>query len=108
MTKLARSKLRIASGGCSRYDWRVMPELAQLDVFFGEVNQHRAIVYARLPRPDGAGSWSLAGTVRGPRCLHCQTLPATAKLVDQGQGPTVLAKGAITALPKTHVPISAR
>lgn len=70
--------------------------LAQVDVFYGELSGHRAYFYARLPRFDAAGEWSLAGTVRGPRCLHAQTLPAMARLVDLGPGPTHLARGTVT------------
>jgi hypothetical protein len=66
--------------------------LSHLDIFYGELTVHRALVYARLPRPEVEGAWSLAGTVRGPRCLHAQTLPATAKFVNQGPGPTLLAE----------------
>jgi Glycosyl hydrolases family 2 len=69
-----------------------MPALDQLDVFYGELTVNRACVYARLPRPDGGELWSLTGQVRGPRCLHAQTLPVSAKLVDQGPGPTLLAR----------------
>jgi len=69
-----------------------MPDFDQLDVFYGELTVHRAYVYARLPRPEGGEGWSLSGKLRGPRCLHAQTLPASAKLVDQGPGPTLLAR----------------
>jgi len=69
-----------------------MPALDQLDVFYGELTVNRACIYARLPRPDEGDGWSLAGQVRGPRCLHAQTLPVSAKLVDQGPGPTLLAR----------------
>ena len=67
-------------------------DLSQLDVFYGDLTVHRALVYARLPRPASEGAWSLAGTIRGPRCLHAQTLPATARLIDQGPGSTLLAQ----------------
>ena len=70
--------------------------LAQVEVFYGELSGHRADVYARLPRFDSASEWSLAGTVRGPRCLHAQTLPAMARLVDLGAGPTHLARATVT------------
>ncbi len=73
-----------------------MPDLTDLDVFYGELTVHRAVVYARLPRPVGGSErWSLAGTVRGPRCLHAQTLPSTARLVDRGPGTTLLAQAVL-------------
>ena len=67
-------------------------DVPALDVFYGELSVHRALVYARLPRPGDGDGWSLAGTIRGPRCLHAQTLPAAAKLVDQGPGASLLAQ----------------
>jgi hypothetical protein len=70
------------------------PDLLRLDLFYGELTVHRGLVYARLPRPAGDG-WSLAGTIRGPRCLYAQTLPAAARLVDQGPGPTLLAQAVL-------------
>ena len=69
--------------------------LEQLDVFYGDLTANRAYVYARLPRQaDGAGL-TLSGHVRGPRCLHAQTLPSVAPLVDLGPGPTLLARAAV-------------
>ena len=62
------------------------------DVFYGDLTVNRAYVYARLPRIESPGEWSLAGQVRGPRCLLAETLPVTAKLIDQGPGPTLLAR----------------
>jgi glycosyl hydrolase family 2 len=72
-----------------------MADLDELDVFYGELTVNRALVYARLPRPTEPGEWSLTGQVRGPRCLHAQTLPSTAPLVDQGLGPTLLARAIV-------------
>jgi hypothetical protein len=72
-----------------------MPDLDQLDVFYGELTVHRAYVYARLRRPEAGENWSLSGQVRGPRCLHARALPASAKLVDQGPGPTLLARAVL-------------
>lgn len=70
--------------------------MEELDVFFGELTQARASVYARLPRALADADLTLHGTVRGPRCLHAQTLPATFSLVDLGPGPTVLARAVVT------------
>ncbi len=70
-------------------------DLPQLDVFFGDLTVNRAQVYARLPLVDDAGAWSLAGQVRGPRCLLAETLPLSVPLVDQGSGPTLLARALI-------------
>lgn len=67
-----------------------------LDVFFGELTPARASIYARLPRGAGQEDLVLRGSVRGPRCLHAQTLPATFSLVDLGPGPTVLARAVVT------------
>jgi len=70
-------------------------DVPALDVFYGELTVHRALVYARLPRPSEGDGWSLAGTIRGPRCLHAQTLPAAGKFVDQGSGPSLLAQAVL-------------
>src|SRR5205807_8137915 len=37
----------------------------------------------------------LSGHVRGPRCLHAETLPLSAPLIDMGSGPTLLARAVI-------------
>src|SRR3954466_14150724 len=71
-------------------------ELPALDVFFGELTAHRAVVYARLARPADDRELTLAGQVRGPRCLHAQTLPASSTLVDLGPGPTLLTRAIVT------------
>jgi hypothetical protein len=74
-----------------------MPDLApldQLDVFYGELTVNRALVYARLPRPEGEG-WSLSGQIRGPRCLHAQTLPVSERYVDQGSGLTLVSRALV-------------
>jgi hypothetical protein len=71
-------------------------DLPQLDVFFGDLTVNRAYVYARLPLVDDAGEWSLAGQVRGPRCLLAETLPLSVPLVDQGSGPTLLGRALIS------------
>jgi hypothetical protein len=67
-----------------------------LEVFYGELTPIRAVVYARLPRPSGESNLTLTGTIRGPRCLHAQTLPATWQLADLGPGPTLLARALVT------------
>jgi len=71
-------------------------DLPQLGVFYGDLTVNRAFVYARLPVPTEQGSWSLVGQVRGPRCLHAQTLPVSSPLVDLGPGPTLLARATLT------------
>lgn len=70
-------------------------DLSELDVFYGDLTVARATVYARLPRPAADEGLSLAGHVRGPRCLHAETLPLTSPLVDLGPGPTLLAQALI-------------
>jgi hypothetical protein len=70
-------------------------DLPDLDVFYGELTTARALIYARLPRPADDTGLSLSGQVRGPRCLHAQTLPLTVPLIDLGSGPTLLARAVI-------------
>jgi hypothetical protein len=70
-------------------------DLSQLDIFYGDLTANRAYVYARLPRPADDAGLTLTGFVRGPRCLHAETLPLTAKLVDLGPGPTLLARALV-------------
>ncbi len=72
-----------------------MKDLTPLDVFYGDLTANRAYVYARLPRPADDAGLSLGGFVRGPRCLQAETLPLTAKLVDLGPGPTLLARALV-------------
>jgi hypothetical protein len=69
--------------------------LQELDVFYGDLTANRAYVYARLPRQPEAGEWSLSGVVRGPRCLHAQTLPTVSRLIDLGPGATLLARATV-------------
>jgi hypothetical protein len=71
-------------------------ELSDLDVFYGNLTANQAYVYARLPWPSDDQGLTLTGTVRGPRCLHAETLPAQATLLDLGPGPTLLARAVIT------------
>jgi hypothetical protein len=70
-------------------------DLAQLDVFYGDLTVARAYIYARLPRLADDAGLSLAGQVRGPRCLHAQTLPLSSPLVDLGPGPTLLSQALV-------------
>jgi hypothetical protein len=70
-------------------------DLAELDIFYGELSVNRALIYARLPQPLDDAGLSLVGQVRGPRCLHAETLPMTASLVDLGPGPTLLARAVL-------------
>jgi hypothetical protein len=69
--------------------------LDSLDVFYGDLTVAQGYIYARLPRPTDDVGLSLAGTVRGPRCLHSQTLPLSSPLVDLGPGPTLLARAVV-------------
>jgi hypothetical protein len=70
-------------------------DLADLDVFYGDLTAARAYVYARLPRPADDAGLTLAGQVCGPRCKLAQTLPVTSPLVDLGPGPTLLARALV-------------
>ena len=69
--------------------------LSHLDVFYGDLTVARGYVYARLPHFADSDGLTIGGTVRGPRCLHAETLPTTVRLVDQGPGPTLLARALI-------------
>jgi hypothetical protein len=75
--------------------WPMTDDPPDLDIFYGELTATRALIYARLPRPADDTGLSLSGQVRGPRCLHAQTLPLTAPLIDLGAGPTLLARAVI-------------
>jgi hypothetical protein len=66
--------------------------LASLDVFWTELSPNRAVVYARLTDVDYHPGWRLSGTIRGPRSVRHQTLPATIPFKDLGAGPTHLAR----------------
>src|SRR5689334_19006876 len=70
-------------------------DLTNLDVFYGDLTVAQGYVYARLPRPLDDAGLSLAGYVRGPRCLLAETLPVSTSLVDLGAGPTLLARALI-------------
>jgi hypothetical protein len=70
-------------------------DLSELDVFYGDLSSARAYVYARLPRSADDAGLTLSGHVRGPRCLHAQTLPAIFPLMDLGPGPTLLARAVV-------------
>lgn len=70
--------------------------LERVRLFFGGSATDQAYIYAELPRdalPSGA---ELTGTVSGPLCRHAHTLIAAAPLIDQGAGPTLLARALVT------------
>lgn len=69
--------------------------LSHLDVFYGDLTVARAYVYARLPRTADCDGLTIGGTIRGPRCLHAETLPISMPLVDLGPGPSLLARATI-------------
>lgn len=62
-----------------------------LEVFTTELSAARATVYVRLRGRAPDEGWSLAGEVRGPRCVTSQMLSARYELRDLGPGPTTLA-----------------
>lgn len=70
-------------------------ELAQLELFYGELSPQRALIYARLPRGVADDAGTLCGQVRGPHSRYAQTLPVTVRLVDLGPGPTLLARAVL-------------
>jgi hypothetical protein len=83
------------------------PDLSKLDLFYHDVTPSRASVYARLPAPQAAGCWELAGRVRGPFTTRGHTLPSNASLQDlgrtapgssggaSGQSPSLLARAMV-------------
>jgi hypothetical protein len=70
-------------------------DLPILDLFYGDLTANRAVVYARLSRPADDAGLTLTGQIRGPRCLHAQTLPLASPLIDRGPGPTLLAQAVV-------------
>lgn len=71
-----------------------------LDVFVGEVSEHLAHVYVRVP-----GDAAVTGVVRGPFNAFTQTLPTTTPIVDLGPGKERLGR-AIIVDPCTWSPTS--
>lgn len=70
--------------------------MKSLQVFYGKSTERSAHVYAQVDRSEGGeGVFQLTGQVRGPRAATARTLPLTAELIDQGQGPSVLARALI-------------
>ena len=69
--------------------------LDSLDVFWTELSPTRAVVYARLTDVPYQAGWRLAGTIRGPRSVRHQTLPAAVPFTDLGPGPTHLARAIV-------------
>ena len=69
--------------------------LTSLDVFWTELSPNRAVVYARLTDVDYRAGWRLTGTIRGPRSVRHETLPATMPFTDLGPGPTHLARAVV-------------
>ena len=75
-----------------------MPEnlLDNLDVFYGELTPTRATVYARLEGLENAWEYSLAGNVRGPRCVYSATLPSIYRLTRAGPSIAVTSNCVVT------------
>lgn len=69
--------------------------LSSLDVFWTELSPTRGVVYARLTDVECRAGWRLTGTIRGPRSIRHQTLPATVPFQDLGPGPTHLARAVV-------------
>lgn len=57
--------------------------LEDLEIFFGDVNNALARVYARLPNVGLPADCALAGRVVGPTCEYSRTLPATVPFMKQ-------------------------
>ncbi|MFT5523011.1 MAG: hypothetical protein ACI9HK_000955 [Pirellulaceae bacterium] len=70
------------------------PTLKQLEVFYGELNQHVAHVYVRLPN-DQSGI-ELRGMVSGPFSEYSKTLPTRIPLQSLPPTETLLARGIAT------------
>ena len=66
--------------------------MPHIEAFYGALTQSSARIYAQCPDLPGGGEWSLGGSVKGPVCEGVRTLPATAELVDLGEGATLLAR----------------
>ena len=66
-----------------------------IQIFFGRVTQQSAHVYARVTSPRTSAAWTLAGTVRGPRCQCSHMLPAGYSFQDAGTSPTLLSEAVI-------------
>jgi hypothetical protein len=73
-----------------------LPDLSQLDLFYGELTVNQASIYARLPRPDDDEGLRITGRIHGPRSFNSRTLPASTHLFDLGPGPTLLARATLT------------
>jgi hypothetical protein len=69
--------------------------LEKLEVFYGDTNESRSSVYARLSVDGDASGLSLAGRITGPTCLYSRTLTSTIPLRDSGPGPTLLAEAVV-------------
>lgn len=69
--------------------------LDALEVFWAELSPARGVVYARLGGLAYRDGWRLSGTIRGPRSVRHQTLPATFAFADLGPGPTHLARAVV-------------
>jgi hypothetical protein len=69
--------------------------LEQLEIFYGETNEARSSVYARLSVGGDTTGLSLSGRVTGPECLYSRTLTSTIPLRDLGPGPALLAEAVV-------------
>lgn len=67
----------------------------RLEVFSGAISSTRADIYVRCAALPGGGPFRITGLVHGPYCLFSRTLPARIPLMDQGPGPTVLARATV-------------
>jgi hypothetical protein len=69
--------------------------VSEFEFFTGEVNEHVAHVYARLPTSSD-GSHRITGKLRGPMNYYAQTLPANTPWKDLGPGDSTLARAIVT------------
>lgn len=66
-----------------------------INLFFGEVTETRALLYARAPSPPDLKGAILRGDVTGPRCRTADCLPCTVRFEDKGPGATFLARAVL-------------
>ncbi len=69
--------------------------LRDLQLFHGPFAPMQAVLYARLPTLRPRDGYHLEGEVYGPLCDSSRTLPARTRLIDAGEGQTVLARAVV-------------
>ncbi|MCA9184846.1 MAG: hypothetical protein R3E01_27990 [Pirellulaceae bacterium] len=73
----------------------IAPSVDELLFFTGFGSFAWTYVYAQLPRPSADARCQLRGTITGPHCHYSRTLPTRWDFLDQGDGPTILARATV-------------